>query len=53
MNERNKIKKILEEYRGIFEVTDMDVAESMKGQWFFTRYNKDYNRSENQLCSTR
>ena len=42
MNEKEKIKKILEEYKELFEVTDMDVAESMKGQWFFCRYNKEY-----------
>lgn len=42
MNEKEKIKKILEEYKELFEVTDMDVAESIKGQWFFSRYNKEY-----------
>ena len=42
MNEKEKIKKILEEYQSLFEVTDMDVAESMKGQWLFSRYNKEH-----------
>ena len=32
MKEREKIKKLLEEYRALFDVTDMDVAESLKGQ---------------------
>lgn len=41
MNEREKIKKLLEEYKALFDVTDMDVAESQKGQWFFSRYNKE------------
>ena len=36
-----KIKKLLEEHKALFEVTDMDVAQSMKGDWIFTRYNKD------------
>lgn len=42
MSENQKIKKLLEEYKALFEVTDMDVAESMKGQWFFSRYNKEH-----------
>ena len=42
MEESKKIKKLLEEYKALIEITDMDVAESMKGQWFFTRYNKEY-----------
>ena len=41
MTEKQKIKKILKEFRAIFKVTDMDVAESMKGEWFFSRYNKE------------
>ena len=41
MDESKKIKKLLEEYKALIEVTDMDVAESMKGQWFFSRYNKE------------
>ena len=41
MNENEKIKMLLEEHKALFEVTDMDVAESMKGQWFFSRYNKE------------
>ena len=42
MSEKEKIKRILEEYKELFEVTDMDVAESIKGQWFFSRYNKEH-----------
>ncbi|MBQ2901004.1 MAG: hypothetical protein IJE49_04095 [Agathobacter sp.] len=41
MTEKQKIKKILKEFRAIFRVTDMDVAESLKGEWFFSRYNKE------------
>ena len=41
MNENEKIKKLLEEHKALLEVTDMDVAESVKGQWFFSRYNKE------------
>lgn len=43
MKESDKIKKILKEHKKLFEMTDMDVAESMKGQWFFSRYNKKDN----------
>ena len=42
MNEKQKIQSILENYKGLFEVTDMDVAESVKGCWYFSRYNKEY-----------
>lgn len=41
MHEHQKIKKILEEYKALFEVTNMDVAESIKGQWYFTRFNEE------------
>ena len=39
--ETKKIEKLLEEHKALFEVTDMDVAQSMKGDWIFTRYNKE------------
>lgn len=41
MTENEKIKKLIEEHKALFEATDMDVAESMKGQWFFSRYNEE------------
>lgn len=41
MSEKEKIKKILAEHKAIFEVTDMDVAESVKGKWLFTRFNEE------------
>lgn len=41
MNEHEKIKKILEEYKALFDATNMDVAESVKGQWYFTRFNEE------------
>lgn len=39
--EKEKIMKLITEYKALFEVTDMDVAESQKGQWFFCRYDKE------------
>lgn len=42
MLEREKIVKLLEEYKILFELTDMDVAESIKGYWYFNRYNKEF-----------
>lgn len=41
MSENEKIKKLLEEYKALFEVTDMDVAESVKGKWYFSRFNEE------------
>ena len=41
MDEKQKINQLLEEHKALFEVTDMDVAQSMKGEWFFSRYNKE------------
>ena len=41
MTEKQKIKKLIEKYQTLIEVTDMDIAESLKGQWFFSRYNKE------------
>lgn len=42
MTEREKIKKLMEKHKAIFDVTDMDVAESQKGRWIFTRYNDKF-----------
>lgn len=41
MQENEKIRKLITEHKALFEVTDMDVAESLKGQWLFSRYNKE------------
>lgn len=41
MTEKEKIKKIVTDYKALFEVTDFDVAESLKGQWYLSRYNKE------------
>lgn len=41
MTEKEKIKKLLKEHKSLLKVTNMDVAESMKGQWFFIRYDKE------------
>ena len=42
MTEKEKIVNLIETHKAILEATDMDVAESMKGQWFFSRYNKEF-----------
>lgn len=42
MQEKKKIEKLLKEHKALFKITDMDVAQSLKGQWFFSRYNKEY-----------
>lgn len=41
MQEKEKIEKLLDEHKALFEVTDMDVAQSLKGQWYFSRFNKE------------
>jgi len=41
MTEKQKIKKLISKFKPLFEVTDMDVAESIKGEWFFCRYNPE------------
>ena len=41
MTEREKILKLVEEHKAIFEVTDMDVVETRKGNWLFCRYNEE------------
>lgn len=42
ISENEKIKKILDKHKNLFDATDMDVAQSMKGQWYFSRYNEEY-----------
>ena len=42
MSEKQKIRMLVKEHKALLKATDMDVAESMKGQWFFSRYNKEY-----------
>lgn len=41
MTEKQKIRKLVKEYKALLKATDMDVAESVKGQWFFSRYDKE------------
>lgn len=43
MTEKEKIKKLIEEHKAILDATDMDVAESLKGEWFFIRQDKEHN----------
>lgn len=41
MTEREKIIELIEKYQRIFDVTNMDVVESPKGQWLFTRFEEE------------
>ena len=41
MDENQKIKQLLEKHKALFELTDMDIAQSLKGEWFYSRYNKE------------
>ena len=41
MKEKEKIKQVLKENKALIKSTDIDVAESLKGQWFFMRYNPE------------
>ena len=42
MTERENIIELIEKFQRIFEVTNMDVVESPKGQWLFTRFEPEY-----------
>ena len=42
MSEEKKIKLLIEKFKGILENTDMDICESVKGRWYFLRYDKEY-----------
>ena len=42
MNEKAKIEKLIEEHKALFEATNMDVAASIKGKWYFSRYNEEF-----------
>ncbi len=42
MTEKEIINKLIEEHKALFEATDMDVAMSMKGRWYFSRYNEEF-----------
>jgi len=43
MTEAEKIKSIITKHKAIFDGTDMDICQSIKGRWYFSRYNKEYN----------
>lgn len=43
MQEREKIKKLIEEHKALFEITNMDISESLRGQWLFSRYDSEHN----------
>lgn len=42
MNEKAKIRMLLEEYKEFIAKTDYDVCESVKGEWFFFCYDKEH-----------
>lgn len=42
MHEKEKIEKLIETHKALFDATDMDVAMSMKGKWYFSRYNEEF-----------
>lgn len=42
MSEHEKIKKLVEKVKALLLATDMDVSESIKGHWFFSRYNEEF-----------
>lgn len=46
MSEREKIEKLIEEYADLFKKTNMDICRSLKGKYFFFRFNKKYNNFE-------
>lgn len=37
MTEKEKIEIIIKEYKSFFEATDMDVCQSIKGKWYFSK----------------
>ena len=49
MNKDKAIKKLVTKYKTILENTDMDICESMKGKWYFVRYDEEYNIYERFL----
>ena len=42
MKESTKIKKIIKEYKNLFDITDMDICQSIKGRWYFFRWNQKF-----------
>lgn len=42
MTEKERIEKMVNDYKALFEVTDFDVAHSLKGEWFINRYNDEF-----------
>ena len=42
MSEREKIIELIKSHQAVFDSTDMDIVESPKGHWLFTRYNESY-----------
>ncbi len=46
MTETQKIEKLLEKYGPYFRLNDMDVCRSLKGKWYFFRYDEKYDNYE-------
>lgn len=42
MSENKKIETLIKEYKGVLKSTDMDICKSVKGRWYFFRYNEEY-----------
>lgn len=50
MSEDKKIEALIQQYKFIFDTTNADVCHTIKGVWFFYRYNEKY---ENYECFIR
>ena len=42
MENKNTIKELIKKYKVILKNSDMDICESVKGRWYFMRYDKEY-----------
>ncbi len=40
MLEAEKIEEMIEQYKELFQATDMDICRSLKGKWYFFRFSK-------------
>lgn len=46
MGNKEKIRKILKEYKPLLKRTNMDVCESVKGRWYFMQYDEEFEEYE-------
>lgn len=42
MDNRRAIRELIKKYKSVLKNTDMDICESVKGRWYFMRYDKEY-----------